>query len=130
MEKCDMWSVINKSTIPSNQKLIGGKWVFKEKWDGVFRARLVALGYSQISGIDFTENYSPVVNDSTFRILIFLIAKFGLKAWSLYIKTAFLNRDLEEEICMKLPQGYKGEDPDLRETKALSSTNLPLDWSK
>jgi Reverse transcriptase (RNA-dependent DNA polymerase) len=99
--------------------LIGSKWVFKEKRDGVFRARLVALGYSQILGIDFTGNYSPVVNDSSFRILILLIAKLGLKAWSLDVETAFLHGDLEEEIYMKLPQGFNGEDPDLSETKAL-----------
>jgi Reverse transcriptase (RNA-dependent DNA polymerase) len=93
--------------------------VFKEKRDGVFRARLVALGYSQIPGIDFTGNYSPVVNDSSFRILILLIAKLGLKVWSLDVETVFLNGDLEEEIYMKLPQGFNGEDPDLSETKAL-----------
>jgi Reverse transcriptase (RNA-dependent DNA polymerase) len=98
---------INKSTIPSNKKLIGSKWVFKEEWDGVFRARLVALGYSQ-------GNYSSVVNDSSFRIRILLIAKLGLKAWSLDVKTTFLNGDLKEQIYMKLPQGFNGEDPDLR----------------
>jgi hypothetical protein len=32
----------------------------QNKRDGVFRARLVALGYSLISGIDFTNNYSPM----------------------------------------------------------------------
>jgi Reverse transcriptase (RNA-dependent DNA polymerase) len=94
--------------------LIGSKWVLKEKRDGVFRARLVALGYSQIPG-----NYSPVMNNSSFRILILLIAKLGLKAWSLDIETAFLNGDLEEEIYMKLPQGFNGEDPDLSKIKAL-----------
>ena len=39
MEKCNVWSVISKSTIPNNRKLIGNKSVFKEKRDGVFRAR-------------------------------------------------------------------------------------------
>jgi Reverse transcriptase (RNA-dependent DNA polymerase) len=119
MEKCDVWSVINKSTIPSNQKLIRSKWVFKEKRDRVFRARLVALGYSQIPGIDFIGNYSLVMNNSSFRILILLIAKLGLKAWSLDVETTFLNGDLEEEIYMKLPQGFNGEDPGLSKTKAL-----------
>lgn len=28
---------------------------------GVFRARLIACGYSQVPGIDFKEVYSPVV---------------------------------------------------------------------
>ena len=38
------------------------------KRDGTHRARLVALGYSQVQGIDFTENFAPVVNDETFII--------------------------------------------------------------
>ena len=31
---------------------IGTKWIFKEKKNGVFRARLMAKGYDQIAGID------------------------------------------------------------------------------
>lgn len=45
---------------------------FKIKEDGNFISRLVALGYSQVSGSDFNENFSPVVNDITLRILITL----------------------------------------------------------
>jgi len=48
--------------------LIGSKWVFKEKYDGRFQARLVCLGYSQIPGVDFSNNYAPVGNDVTFRV--------------------------------------------------------------
>jgi len=40
--------------------LIGSKRVFKEKRDGRFRARLVCLGYSQIPGVDFRNNYATV----------------------------------------------------------------------
>ena len=41
--------------------------VFKVKRNGVYHARLVAKGFSQIPGVEFTDNYSPVVNDVTFR---------------------------------------------------------------
>jgi Reverse transcriptase (RNA-dependent DNA polymerase) len=67
MEKCNVWSLVDMLSIPTNRKLIGSNWVFKEMRDGVFRARLVALGYSQVPGIDFTGNYLPVVNDTSFR---------------------------------------------------------------
>jgi hypothetical protein len=42
----------------------------KIKWNGVFRARLVACGYSQIPGIDFTENYAPIISNVTYRIML------------------------------------------------------------
>ena len=50
--------------------LVGYKWIFKVNRDGTHRARLVVLGYSQIPGIDFTENFAPVVNDMMFRIAL------------------------------------------------------------
>ena len=37
-----------RKKIPNDKRLIGNKWVFKIKRDGTYRARLVALGYSQI----------------------------------------------------------------------------------
>ena len=49
-----VWRVQSRSTMPKDRKAIGTKWVFKEKKNGVFRARLVGLGYSQIPGVDFT----------------------------------------------------------------------------
>ena len=36
---------------------------------GVYCARLVARGFSKIPGVDFTDNYSPVINDVTFRVV-------------------------------------------------------------
>ena len=50
---------MKRSSIPEGRRLIGSKWVFKEKREGRFRARLVCLGYSQIPGVDFSDNYAP-----------------------------------------------------------------------
>ena len=66
-----VWDVVERSSIPEGRRLIGSKWVFKEKRAGRFRARLVCLGYSQIPG-DFSDNYAPVGNDITFRIIMVL----------------------------------------------------------
>ena len=41
--------------------------------NGTYCARLVALGYSQIPGVDFETNYLPIINDVTFRILLVMI---------------------------------------------------------
>ena len=49
------------------------KWVFKMKGNGIFGAHLVACGYSQISGVDYTSNCAPVINDVTWRVLFILM---------------------------------------------------------
>jgi len=46
MIKRGVWINVKGSSVPEGQTLIGSKWVFKEKRDGRFRARLVCLGYS------------------------------------------------------------------------------------
>ena len=61
---------MNRKDIPTGRRLIGCKWVFKIKRNGIFRARLVALGYSQIPGVDFTDNFAPVINDVTYCVVL------------------------------------------------------------
>ena len=107
MIKQGVWVNINWSSIPERQKMIGSKWVFKEKSDGRFQARLVCLGYSQIPGVDFSDNYAQVGNDVTFRVVMVLRCMFGFHAVLLDVETAFLYRILEEEIYMEIPLGYK-----------------------
>ena len=65
----------------------------------------MACGYSQIPGVNFSENYSPVVHDVTFQILILILIVFGLKAKIVDVETAFLYGSLEEEIFMECPPG-------------------------
>ena len=70
MKSKGVWEKFKKSEIPNGRNCIKNKWIFKIKRNGIFRARLVACGYSQIPGVDFEESYSPVMNDITLRILL------------------------------------------------------------
>jgi len=67
----------------------------------------VCKGYSQIPGVDFSDNYVPVGNDVTFRVVMVLRLMFGFHAVLLDEETAFLYGKLEEEIYMEIPSGYK-----------------------
>ena len=71
----------------------------------MYQVHLIACGYSQVPGNDFSENYSPVLNDITFHILLLMILHFGYLAKIVDIETAFLYGDLEEKIYMECPQG-------------------------
>ena len=65
-----VWSVMKKEDILSGRRCVKSKWVFDVKKSGLFKARLVACGYSQVPGVDFTESYAPVINDVCWRMLI------------------------------------------------------------
>ena len=67
---------------------------------------LVAKGFSQIPRVDFTDNYSPVVNGVTFRIVVAIMIIENMKGKVVGIDNAFLNGDLEHEIYMKIPEVY------------------------
>ena len=107
MLKNGVWRKQGLDTIPSNRKGIGTKWVFKQKKNGVFRARLVAKGYDQIAGVDFQYNFAPVTSEVTLRILLVLWIVRNYFAEVADVQTAFLHGDLDEEIFIKIPPGYK-----------------------
>jgi Reverse transcriptase (RNA-dependent DNA polymerase) len=106
MIKRGVWRNMKKKDIPKGRRCIKSRWVFDVKRNGIFRARLVACGYSQVPGVDFTESYAPVISDVTWRILIVIKLLLRLNAKIVDVETAFLHGDLEEEIYMEVPEGY------------------------
>ena len=109
MNRRKVWKKMKRRDIPEGRRCVKQKWIFKIKRNGVFRARLVACGYSQIPGVDFTEHFAPVVNDITYRIMLVASILWRLTNVIVDVETAFLHGDLEEEIYMDCPEGLDHE---------------------
>ena len=101
-----VWRQVKSEDHRNDHRLVGCRWVLKVKRNGVYCARLVAKGFSQIPGVDFTDNYSPVVNDVMFRVMVGRMLIENSKGKVGDIDNTFLNGDLEHEIYMKIPEGY------------------------
>ena len=107
--------------LPPNRKAIGSKWVFKVKYhpDGSvarFKARLVAQGFSQVQGVDFSETFAPTVRRESLRIYLALCLMLNLFIHQVDIVGAYLESllsDNELPIFMKLPPGIR----DLRQVR-------------
>ncbi|GKA05651.1 putative retrotransposon ty1-copia subclass protein, partial [Tanacetum coccineum] len=93
MKDNEVWDLVD---LPANGKTVGSKWLFKKKTDmdgavHTYKAHLVAKGYTQTSGIDYEENFSPVADIRAIMILIAIAAFYDYEIWQMDIKTAFLN---------------------------------------
>ncbi|GFS54006.1 retrovirus-related Pol polyprotein from transposon TNT 1-94 [Trichonephila clavipes] len=100
------------SDLPVGAKAILCKWVYRLKTnpDGSinkYKARLVARGFSQRQGIDYSETYSPVAKLGTIRTVLSIAAEERMHLTQFDVSTAFLYGDLEETIFMKQPEGFK-----------------------
>ena len=106
-----VWDLVKT---PNDIEPVGCKWVYKRKRgkDGkveAFKVRLVAKGYIQKEGIDYEETLSSVAMLKSIRILLSIAAHYDYEIWQMDVKTTFLNDNLEEEINMMQPKGFKAK---------------------
>ena len=99
-------------TLPPGQKTVRSKWTFQYKYNAnneieQFKAQLVAKRFTQQFGIDYNETFAPVIKMILIRILLLIAAVKDLEIQYMDVKSAFLNIELEEEIYLDQPQGFK-----------------------
>ena len=140
LEKNETWHYVDRSSLPKGVNILRSKFVFdiKRDADGNFKkykARMVAMGFTQVEGVDFFDTYASVMNTKSFRILLAiwnLFSDFGFLHWD--VKQAFVNAPLKETVyCHQVP-GFekKGfENKILKLDKALYGTKQAANaWQK
>jgi len=105
----DVWDLVPK---PEHKNIIGTKWVFRNKLNEqgeVIRnkARLVAQGYSQQEGIDYTETFAPVARLEAIMLLLSYAVNHNITLYQMDVKSAFLNGVISEEVFVKQPSGFE-----------------------
>ncbi|GJV64500.1 putative ribonuclease H-like domain-containing protein [Tanacetum coccineum] len=98
-DRLEVWELVPR---PVYVMVIALKWIYKVKLDEYGnvlknKARLVAKGYRQEEGIDFKELFALVAQIEAIRIFIANAASKNMVIYQMDVKTAFLNRDLQEE---------------------------------
>lgn len=101
-------------SLPAGQSVVGSKWIYKKKRsaDGStrYKARLVARGFSQRKGVNYTETYSPVVRFTSLRLLFAYAVNKGLDIYHLDIETAFLHGDMTDTVYLQQPEEYSSDE--------------------
>jgi hypothetical protein len=99
--------------LPKGRKPVGCKWVYRIKRDNlgnisIYRARIVAQGFSQRPGIDYLETFAPVAKIESIRLLLAIAATLDWEVHIIDVDSAFLNSELppDQEVFLEQPPGY------------------------
>lgn len=117
--------------------IVTNKWVLKVKRrpNGAidrYKARLVARGFSQIHGIDYTDTYAPVANMVSIRMIFAYAAAENLHMSQFDVKTAFLYGELDETVYMEQPEGFEEDKSKvcLLKKSLYGLKQAPRQWNK
>nr|GEV78371.1 hypothetical protein [Tanacetum cinerariifolium] len=111
-ERLEVWELVPR---PDKVMVITLKWIYKVKLNelgGILKnkARLVARGYRQEEGINFEESFALVARLEANRIFLAYSAHKNIVVYQMYVKTAFLNGNLREEVYVSQPDGFVDQD--------------------
>ena len=89
--------------------MIDAKWVYTWKvdehgWVVKAESRLVARGFKQREGVDFSETFAPTVASSCVRLLSVIACECDLDLCHFDVDQAFVQSDLED-VFLRLPKG-------------------------
>ena len=112
------WTLIKRTDVPPGCQVLTGKWVYKVKTllepdsPELYKACWVAKGFGQQFVFDYFETFAAVAKPMSYKILFALAAHYNLDIHQMDVKSAFLHRDLDEEIYLNLPNSFQdgGED--------------------
>lgn len=112
LKERNVYKEVRLADVPRNRALLDCKPVFKIKRlaNGdvdKYKTRIVARGDQMVYGRDYTATYSPVSRLTTVRMIIALGTANAWDFLQFDVETAFLNADLDEEIYMRPPQGFR-----------------------
>ena len=90
--------------------MIDAKWVYTWKvdehgWVVKAKSRLVARGFKQREGVDFSETFAPTVSSSWVRLMSAIACECDLDLCHFDVDQAFVQSDLEEDVFLRLPKG-------------------------
>ena len=97
LEDNHTWKLVD---LPQGKKVVGCKWVFTVKVNtngsmARLKAKLVAKGYAQTYGVDYSDTFSPIAKLNSVRLFISITTSQQWMIHQLDIKNAFLHGDQE-----------------------------------
>jgi hypothetical protein len=107
--KNEVWEIILR---PKEKSMVTSKWVYKTKHavDGgmdKYKARFVAIEFSQKEGEYYDETFALVARYTSIRAIISLVTSMEWNLHQMDVNTTFLNGAIEEEVSIEQTQGFE-----------------------
>ncbi|XP_061342971.1 probable 3-hydroxyisobutyryl-CoA hydrolase 2 [Gastrolobium bilobum] len=98
--------------LPQGKRALKNKWVYKIKHKDYgqkqrYKVRIMVKGCNKKKVVDFEEIFYPVVKMTAVRTALAMTASLDLKVEQMNVKTTFLHSNLDEEIYIKQPEGFR-----------------------
>ena len=108
-ERSGVWELVPR---PSNQSVIGTRWIFRNKMDknGIIirnKERLVAQGFNQEEVIDYEETFAPIARLEAIRMLLAFACFKDFALYQMDVKSVFLNGFINKKVYVKQPPDFQ-----------------------
>ena len=111
--KSGTWKLVPRGSVPRGRTILRGKWVFDDKRNEEgrilkFKARFVAMGFTQKYGIDYQETFAGVMIGKSFRTMLIILNEDStneMEHWD--VRMAFTQAKLDEELFMEQPELFE-----------------------
>ncbi|KAF7136791.1 hypothetical protein CNMCM5793_006309 [Aspergillus hiratsukae] len=126
--------IMSSDPLCKDRQILDCKWIYVYKFDkhGRFlkcKARLVVRGDQQKNHTD--DLYAATLAVRSFRVLMSIAARFDLELIQYDITNAFVNAEVEEDVFMRMPPGYRRPGRVLKLKKALFGLKQsPVLWQR
>ena len=74
-----------------------------------YKVHFMEKGFSHMEGIDYEDTFTPITRYSSIQTIISLAVEMGWRVHQMDVKTAFLNRVIEEEVYIEQLEGFDVE---------------------
>ncbi|XP_075586555.1 uncharacterized protein LOC142597477 [Dermatophagoides farinae] len=124
----DTWDLVHR---PENKNGISVKWLYRMKDDGRYKSRLVARGF-EADNDDLWNNYAPVVNTDTTRLVFSIIATYYMNIIKFDVSTAFPIGFIDHDMYIKQPIVFNDESDNVCKLKRglYGLKESPKAWNK
>jgi len=108
----EVYDLVTRASVPRGQIVVACKWVFKIKTDEngavtVYKARLTPKGFMQREGINVYETFAATGKYKSMRIGLSIAAACDYELDQMDVPVAFQQAELDEDVFMELPEGYR-----------------------